>query len=136
MGMVTGNFPPPSGNGSGSMKQQFAIHMPLASSAAHQNQPISIWRRWKRLTSYAVGTRLHELHQKSVSHHSKHKKKHKNHHEQPNVDPGEEIELDLVPEETIGENEEEEDDDYPGENEEDEDYDADLASEDNDEEKR
>ena len=47
------------------------------------------------VTSYAVGTRLHELHQKSVSHHSKHKKKHKNHHEQPNVDPGEEIELDL-----------------------------------------
>lgn len=86
------------------------------------------------VTSYAVGTRLHDLHQKSVSHHSKHKKKHKNHHEQPNVDPGEEIELDLVPQETIGENEEEEDDDYPGENEEDEDYDADLTSEENDEE--
>ena len=34
-----------------------------------------------------------------------------------------------VPQETIGENEEEEDDDYPGENEEDEDYDADLTSE-------
>ena len=26
---------------SGSMKQQFAIHMPLASSAAHQNQELA-----------------------------------------------------------------------------------------------
>merc|ERR1711892_235088 len=84
--MVTGNLPP-----TGSMKQQFAIHMPVNSGSRSSSTP-SIWRRWKRLTtcqkrgviviiflivtSYAVGTRLHELHQRSVvgeTHHAKHK---------------------------------------------------------------
>merc|ERR1711935_820539 len=128
--MVTGNLPP-----TGSMKQQFAIHMPVNSGSRSSSTP-SIWRRWKRLTtcqkrgviviiflivtSYAVGTRLHELHQRSVvgeTHHAKHKKKHNKHHdvEPPIVDQIEEEddEIEPVPDET--EEEEDEDEDYPGE---------------------
>ena len=74
----------------------FKLHLckhkyPEKSPHAGQGQKSpSIWRRWKRLTacqkrglvvlvfliftSYAVGTRLHQLHQKTV-HHKHHKKK-------------------------------------------------------------
>ena len=109
------------------MKAQFAIHMPPTQA----QQPMSIWRRWKRLTtcqkrslivvvfllvtSFSVGSRLHELHQKSLSHH-KHKKKHKNHHETIETeDKDSEIDSELVPLDPELEND---DDDF------DEDYEA------------